>query len=105
MEKLLLTGLHHIYRPECCFEPATQSGIICICNLNINVSSISYVLGKSQVHMLQLMSNTMHCQSSLTIAITFLLIPQLIVTTVRKVINTICKCIISSIHKLCNVTM
>ena len=60
MEKLLLTGLHHIYRWECCIEPATQSVIMCICKLNINASSISDVLGKSQVHMLQLMCNTIY---------------------------------------------
>ena len=63
MEKLLLTGLHHIYRPECCFEPATQSVIMCICNLNINVNNVPYVLGKSQVHMLQLMCNTIYALS------------------------------------------
>ena len=63
MENLLLTGLHPIYRAECCFEPATQSVIMCICNLNINASSISYVLGKPQVHMLQLMCNTIYALS------------------------------------------
>ena len=114
--KLLLTGLHHIYRPECCFEPATQSVIMNIYHFSSSdqskpeghLSDISHFHGNGQRYISDI--SGYHCNGicipsswQLTNYFNYALMLTSILSTLDSILDNVLDHILSTIYHCRNV--